>query len=277
MGRRGRVPQHDEEIRLLLAEGKNNKEIAEALNICKWTVTDAKKRMDIKLCKGKADEEKVAETVRLKQPEWEYVDGYTGCDGRMNLRHKACGTVIDASSVSVRKGRKVRCKYCEEKKRTELKQEQSRIQKAVREFNRPVKKKQQQEMKTCAHCGAFYFSSRSKYCSPECSKAVMNHYFSNRKEEKRKRARTKDSNSISVLSLYKRDDGICWLCGEACDINADTNSNMYPSVDHVKPISLGGKDEWGNVRLAHRLCNSLRSNNEKVTFIAETDSPVGLQ
>jgi 5-methylcytosine-specific restriction endonuclease McrA len=33
-----------------------------------------------------------------------------------------------------------------------------------------------------------------------------------------------------------------------------------PNIDHVFPVSLGGKDSEDNVRLAHRLCNMRKSN-----------------
>lgn len=274
MGRKGRAPQHDEEIRLLLEEGKNNKEIAEALNISKCTVTDAKKRMGIKLCKGKASEDEVAEMVRLKQPEWEYVDGYTGSDGRMNIRHKVCGMVTDASSITVRQVKTVRCKYCEEKRRTELKQEQSRIQKIVREFNRPVKKKQQMQMKTCPDCGAFYFSTKS--ACKDCTVARQKRYNNRKKELKRTKAYTPETKLISARLLYQREGGVCWICGGMCDINADINSDYYPSVDHIVPRSLGGKDTLDNVRLAHRICNTLRSNNTNIVEVRKSLIPQGV-
>lgn len=37
--------------------------------------------------------------------------------------------------------------------------------------------------------------------------------------------------------------------------------NMYPSIDHVRPLSRGGLHEWGNVKLAHRICNSIKKDN----------------
>ena len=180
MRKRGKVPQHDEEIRQLLEEGKSYKEVAETLGICKDTVRAAVKRLGLNLRRGeKLNDEEVAEMVKHKQPEWEYVDGYTGIDGRMNLRHKVCGTITNASSVTVRKGNTVCCKYCEEKKREEKKQEQSRIKKILREFNRPAKKIKQMQMKTCPDCGAFYFSTKD--VCPDCTAARQKRY-NNRKK-----------------------------------------------------------------------------------------------
>ena len=34
--------------------------------------------------------------------------------------------------------------------------------------------------------------------------------------------------------------------------------DYYPSVDHVVAVCDGGEDSWDNVRLAHRICNSMR-------------------
>ena len=36
--------------------------------------------------------------------------------------------------------------------------------------------------------------------------------------------------------------------------------NMYPSADHVVPLRNGGTHTPGNLRIAHRLCNALKSD-----------------
>ena len=36
--------------------------------------------------------------------------------------------------------------------------------------------------------------------------------------------------------------------------------NSYPSIDHIIPVSRGGTHTWDNVQLAHRYCNSIKSN-----------------
>lgn len=203
-----------------------------------------------------ANEKNAIDMVARCGDEWEYVGGYTGSEGQMIVRHKPCGTEMSKSSQTVRKGRQLICKHCID----EAKAKRETIQKETRRFYQPVKKVKLQEMKECAVCGSFYFSSRTKYCSDECSRKAMNRYFTDRKEIKRKQARTKQSYEITVRSLYNRDSGICWICGGMCNINADGKSNDYPSIDHIIPVSLGGKDEWDNVRLAHRICNSLRGN-----------------
>ena len=44
------------------------------------------------------------------------------------------------------------------------------------------------------------------------------------------------------------------------DNNTFIAGNKYPSVDHMIPIAKGGTHTWDNVQLAHRYCNSIKSD-----------------
>jgi 5-methylcytosine-specific restriction endonuclease McrA len=68
--------------------------------------------------------------------------------------------------------------------------------------------------------------------------------------------------SITLEKLYQRDKGICHICRQKVDMNANPNSDMYGSIDHMKPISKGGSHVWNNVKLAHRCCNNIKSNSD---------------
>lgn len=66
---------------------------------------------------------------------------------------------------------------------------------------------------------------------------------------------------ITLEKLFKRDNGVCYLCGEKCDWsdrNVDRNAigPRYPSIDHVFPVSKGGLHSWDNIKLAHIGCNA---------------------
>lgn len=72
---------------------------------------------------------------------------------------------------------------------------------------------------------------------------------------------------ITLEKLYNRAGGICSLCGGRCDyddyIFKDTTfiaGNKYPSIDHITPLSKGGSHMWNNVQLAHKQCNSIKSD-----------------
>lgn len=56
-------------------------------------------------------------------------------------------------------------------------------------------------------------------------------------------------------AVLERDGGACWLCGL---VIPDTET---PTLDHVRPRSMGGSDDLANLRLAHKSCNSSRQNS----------------
>ena len=115
---------------------------------------------------------------------------------------------------------------------------------------------------TCVICGQEYIAHHpfSKYCSPTCSRKAI-------KKKKRYKGITVDS-GISIFKLVERDHNQCQICGLMVDWNDRVKTdktiicgNMYPSIDHIRPISKGGLHSWDNVQLAHRICN-IRKNNE---------------
>lgn len=112
----------------------------------------------------------------------------------------------------------------------------------------------------CEECGALFYcldSENKVTCSSECSRRHGNRSKNNRIPKEQQ------VDKITLKKLYKRDKGICYLCGGECDWN-DWNvskkgnsypGDKYPTIEHVTPISKGGLDAWDNVRLAHWKCN----------------------
>ena len=65
--------------------------------------------------------------------------------------------------------------------------------------------------------------------------------------------------SITLKAVRKRDKDICQICGlfvDDTDIKNGHIRRMYPTVDHIIPLSKGGSHTWDNVRLAHMACNA---------------------
>lgn len=58
--------------------------------------------------------------------------------------------------------------------------------------------------------------------------------------------------------IYRRDNWMCQICFDPIDREVNPNDDMAPSLDHIIPRSAGGGHESSNLRLAHRLCNSVR-------------------
>lgn len=58
-----------------------------------------------------------------------------------------------------------------------------------------------------------------------------------------------------------RDNPVCWLCGQLIDLTLPATHPMSGTADHVQPLSRGGAErDPGNLRPAHRRCNSARGN-----------------
>ena len=150
------------------------------------------------------------------------------------------------------------------KNKSRKKREQAKVlaeeRKQQRFWSRDFK---QITMKQCPVCRAFFVGNR-KYCSDKCSSKVANQKGKDRRLRKIKQALV--DNDITVTGLALRDQNICHICGQLCDINDYwVNDNgifiagdNYPSIDHVIPLAKGGLHEWDNVKLAHRRCNYLK-------------------
>ncbi|KTR08287.1 hypothetical protein NS184_06050 [Curtobacterium luteum] len=62
--------------------------------------------------------------------------------------------------------------------------------------------------------------------------------------------------------IYARDNFTCGICDDAVDMTLHWNDDMAASLDHIRPRSHGGDDSNENLRMAHRVCNSLRQAPE---------------
>lgn len=148
----------------------------------------------------------------------------------------------------------------ERKERWLIHLEELRRQKAERE---ELKKQEkiQQLTKVCIVCGKEFVAiqSKQKTCSLECKKR-----WSHRRFRKRLKGKIVDDD-ITLEAVYRKDLGVCYLCGCKCDWEDKTVKdgitivgNKYPTIEHVKPLSKGGLHEWKNIRLACFKCNTIK-------------------
>lgn len=142
------------------------------------------------------------------------------------------------------------------------KQKEERLEKLKEE------REQQLSNLKCIECGSTFKGTRlnQKICSPKCRKVRKNRQQRLSKDKRINEANNIDKD-ISVETLYKRDKGICYICGGKCDFNDNYEVNgyftagpTYPSIDHLMPIARGGMHAWDNVKLAHHHCNSMKSD-----------------
>lgn len=130
---------------------------------------------------------------------------------------------------------------------------------------------------TCKHCGEGYLffpkwgryqrKTPGPYCSRRC-KVKHNRACSNIGHRLRMYGSAgQPRDAIKLDDLIDRDNGTCYICGRKTSKSDHyyvhgwfATGDLYPTVDHVIPLSKGGTHTWGNVRLACRQCNSIKSN-----------------
>ena len=111
------------------------------------------------------------------------------------------------------------------------------------------------EQRTCPKCGVQFTTTlrtqRRIYCSERCEEAAHD----DRRAEQLKAAFVEP---VGLKTTFHSYDGICGICGLPVPERNDPASDWGPTVDHIVPLSKGGKHMKSNCQLAHRLCNSLK-------------------
>ena len=62
---------------------------------------------------------------------------------------------------------------------------------------------------------------------------------------------------LSKRNIFLRDNYVCQYCGTDCTHDSAT-------LDHVQPISKGGKSTWDNLSTACKPCNYRKANSTKM-------------
>lgn len=68
-----------------------------------------------------------------------------------------------------------------------------------------------------------------------------------------KRDRKRQHRAAVMSELRLRDGDGCWLCGKVVSVDQET-------LEHLDPLSRGGRNELANFALAHRRCNQMMGN-----------------
>lgn len=71
-----------------------------------------------------------------------------------------------------------------------------------------------------------------------------------------------------IAKLVKQYGLKCHWCGVECDPKADSGTDLYPTVEHLRPRSCGGTWRFANLRVACRKCNSTRGAPQTVDAFA---------
>jgi len=128
---------------------------------------------------------------------------------------------------------------------------------------------------SCVECGRKFESHWHKAvcCSDECSKArskragILQAASARKHGSKadrdrfygylrRSRVADRESETFTSDEIFQRDRWVCGLCGKKVLRNLRWPDKRSASVDHIQPISEGGKHVRANVQCAHLECNS---------------------
>lgn len=214
---------------------------------------------------------------------FEYVSGYSGTKSIVTVRCKKCGGMFARRfdmwfarqknggswcPVCIERTRKQKIEQGKEAKReARINAERRKMEREADLISRQTEARLANHV--CKNCGAIYCIgvtgyNSEQYCSEKCMKRWAMRVKNDRRL-KRIQAREHDSD-ITLEKLYARDNGLCYICGGSCDwasVDKDGNAqDEYPSIDHVVPLSKGGKHKWDNVKLAHRGCNTRKGDRD---------------
>lgn len=171
-----------------------------------------------------------------------------------------------------------------EKERAEIRQIERTWRMALHQPKDPYKEQHEAFLNrdgVCEICGKPYTvreyvescglrkASDNGVCSQECANVKhrrlgrtwkkINGYKDGHRHRAKKYGCAYDS-SVTLQKLIERDGLRCAICGKMCDPNDHSWSEycgpMYPSIDHIIPMSKGGGHVWDNVQIAHIICNS---------------------
>lgn len=230
----------------------------------------------------------VSANVARRYPNCDFdADSYQKAEDPIHLRCRTCGHEFTISYHTIKPSREgeasgcPKCNEAEAQKEQEARKqqrsaeakkraEQRELEAYMRAENRRLKIiAKQSEVKICEQCGEEFIARNSRhkrFCSDNCATRYANHLKDHRRKKKI-RANGNVDPSITLEKLYKRDKGVCQICGITCDWEDKTEINRtfiagktYPSIDHKIPLAKGGQHTWENVQLLCRGCNSIKSD-----------------
>ena len=122
----------------------------------------------------------------------------------------------------------------------------------------------------CKECGTEFTTEcgnpRSVFCCQFCAdihkkknEKKRTNKYNRASKERRRQLLAQATESVDYGELYRRDKGICQICGLPVHPVKLSHNSWDGTIDHIIPLSCGGKHSMSNCQLAHRICNSLKS------------------
>lgn len=242
-------------------------------------------------------------SITLPYLGFDYLGGYKNFRSKCRIKCRACGAEYERTYDFLKDGNVtcIECQKRETKKRQEEQrreaEEQAKARKDERDLYRlmhPPKDAYAELHESflsrsgiCEICGKPYtvrdyaescgikYARDNGVCSAECkkvkSKNAQRIAHKGRRDSHRHRAKKfgcEYDSSVTLKKLVARDGLQCRICGKMCDWNDRSwtkySGPLYPSIDHIIPMDKGGGHVWGNVQVAHIICNSHKGDRLEV-------------
>ena len=111
----------------------------------------------------------------------------------------------------------------------------------------------------CAECGTVVTTTlnhqRTAYCSDKCAAKHHKRDYMKRRSQQMAECFVEP---VELKTTYKSYKGVCGICGLPVPKHNNPSSDWGATIDHIEPLSKGGKHMKNNCQLSHRLCNSLK-------------------
>lgn len=134
---------------------------------------------------------------------------------------------------------------------------------------------------TCKECASIFTtkigSPKSSFCCQSCAakynrriehQTQRHHeYLKHYKSKRKAQIQENYIEDVPFDAIYKRDNGICQICGLHVPYDKQADDSWNATIDHVVPLSKGGEHSRANCQLAHRICNSIKCDTELVFTI----------
>jgi len=174
------------------------------------------------------------------------------CAKRMTLcgrrKNKAC--VVCGASLLTAVGAKIVCSA----KCSETYKAEKDLKSKVARFGPP---------RTCRRCQkafTYHPDAYKDFCSSICRIETRKDEKKRMGHERRARQASVTFEQFSPTYILKRDKYICQACGAKTKPNAKPTDPLYPNVDHIVPLSMGGDHSKKNCRCVCSSCNSKKCN-----------------
>ena len=260
-----RDPERDKRIIRLAGQGYGKRQITRMVGCSRQTVDKVYLMHGLDASSNSTQKLTDDDIQRKLGNGWEYVGGYTGFYGSITIRCTKCGSEKKILWRSVSQMGECSCIKTERKARKET----EKVLAFWDELQKPRPLFKDFVVASCRNCGKpFVKEGQSRFCSDKCRKSSSKAQRYRHDDRRLRRMNASECDNITLDALINRDGLNCWICGEPCDLEDSFwidktfyAGNRYPSIDHVIPLAKGGTHTWDNVRVAHRICNSIKGDS----------------